>query len=123
MGKKIRIAVDFDGVIHRYSKGWHDGTIYDVPEDDCQEKMQELVDANCYIIIFSTRAYDRIIKGEEQPHQREEMHEYLQTHGIPYDEISEEPKPIAKVYLDDRAVRFKNWKDAVAEITRVLAEE
>ena len=31
---KNTIAVDFDGVIYTGSKGFYDGTIYDVPIDD-----------------------------------------------------------------------------------------
>ncbi len=39
---ELKIAVDFDGVIHRYSKGWHDGTIYDPPMDGCYDAMNQL---------------------------------------------------------------------------------
>ena len=37
------IAVDFDGVIHGYSKGWHDGTIYDPPVPGAIDALCELM--------------------------------------------------------------------------------
>ena len=37
------IAIDFDGVIHKYSKGWHDGTIYDKANEGAFEFIRELM--------------------------------------------------------------------------------
>ena len=36
------IAFDFDGVIHKYSKGWQDGSIYDEPVVGIKEVINEL---------------------------------------------------------------------------------
>ena len=43
MSKKT-ICVDFDGVIHAYSKGFHDGTIYDPPTPGTSLALQKLHD-------------------------------------------------------------------------------
>ena len=52
----MNIAVDFDGVIHRYSKGWHDGTIYDEPVEGAREALEGLVDKGHMIIVYSQGA-------------------------------------------------------------------
>lgn len=38
------IAVDFDGVIHKYSKGWQNGSIYDEPVEGAKEALLELLE-------------------------------------------------------------------------------
>jgi len=51
------IAIDFDGVIHKYSKGWHDGTCYDEPIDGAEEFLKKLMeDKDVSVFIFSTRS-------------------------------------------------------------------
>lgn len=48
------IAVDFDGVVHRYSKGWGDGTAYDPPMPGAIDALKKLMETyNVYI--FTTR--------------------------------------------------------------------
>jgi len=49
------VALDFDGVIHKYSKGWHDGTIYDDPIEGAFEYMKSLMEEGYCVFILSTR--------------------------------------------------------------------
>lgn len=40
--EKTQLGLDFDGVIHKNSKGFHDGTIYDEPLDGALEAVKYL---------------------------------------------------------------------------------
>ena len=104
------IAVDFDGVIHSYDKGWGDGSIYGKPLPECKRSLEKLRKLGAKIIIHSTRAVDRIVCGERSVGQYAEMADWLDHHEIPYDEVwTGQGKPFAHVYLDDRAMKFENW--------------
>lgn len=108
--KPFVASVDFDGVIHRYSKGWHDGTIYDPPMPGAKEGLQAFMDMGCRILIYSTRCYDRVVGGDEK-NQVAEMKKWLARYNIPYHKIHTDPgKPLAHVFIDDRAFHFQTWQ-------------
>ena len=111
---KRTIAVDFDGVIHAYSKGWHDGTAYDVPMESAAECLEKLL-RDYQVFIFSAR-------------EPEDIQNWMATHlpqfvtqVIPVDSeikfwdtdnvigITRLKLP-AIVYIDDRAQRFVSWE-------------
>ena len=50
-----QIGIDFDGVIHRNSKGFFDGTVYDVPVEGVYEALQS-ISKNYTIIVYSAKA-------------------------------------------------------------------
>jgi hypothetical protein len=103
------IAVDFDGVLHRYSKGWDNGAIYDWPTAGAREFMIELREAGCEIIIFSTRAMNReMAPGIPTTGQKTQVEQWLMYHGIPFDSVWDKPwKPPADVFIDDRAIEYR----------------
>ncbi|MBX3103016.1 MAG: capsular biosynthesis protein [Bacteroidetes bacterium] len=112
----MKIAIDFDGVIHGYSQGWHDGTIYDPPVPGTKEALTALKEQGHYLIIFSTRT-NKIFRKKDDPDQEPIMKAWLAQHEIPYDKIWTFGKPMADVYLDDRAVTFRgDWQAAVQAI-------
>lgn len=106
------IAVDFDGVIHKYSKGWQDGSIYDTPVEDSEKQLKRLVDKGYKVVIFTTRVNPEM--GDDIELERKKMEEWLTANGflidVHYHEITA-LKPKAIAYIDDRAIRFTNWED------------
>jgi hypothetical protein len=112
----MTIAIDFDGVIHSYSRGWQGGEIYDLPVEGTREALTELRAKGWKIYIFSTRT-NKIYHKNDRPPQEERMKIYLEEHGIPYDKIWSFGKPMADIYLDDRALNFRGkWVDSLQEI-------
>ena len=104
--EKPPIAVDFDGVIHSYSKGFNDGSIYDGLVPGVREAMAKLKE-KFYIYISSARS--------DSKEGKEAIEEYLRINKIPFDEVSL-TKPPAKIYIDDRAIRFKNWEQTLEDV-------
>ena len=97
--------VDFDGVIHRYSEGWKDGSIYDHPVDGALESIGRLRAAGFEVVIFTTRASTAI--GALQ------VYTWLEQHGLPdVDNILVTDSKLGAIaYIDDRGIRFTNWAD------------
>lgn len=56
----MTIAVDFDGVIHAYSKGWQDGTIYDPPLPGAILGLRELMEQDS-VFIFTAREPEQVM--------------------------------------------------------------
>lgn len=94
--EKKTIVFDFDGVIHRYSEGWKDGTIYDEPVNGIKEVIDKLMETY-NIIIVSTRSATR--KGKN------DILKWLKKYDINVTDVMAS-KPPAIIYVDDRAINF-----------------
>lgn len=132
------IAIDFDGVIHKYSKGWHDGTCYDEPMEGAEAFLRDIMkNPNYNVFIFSTRNPRQIQKWliEKMPLSFGPMAADC-LHGYPGWDVQIIPfwvkfwnkkdvlgitkrKLPAIAYIDDRAVRFDgDWKKIINEIIK-----
>ncbi len=111
------ISVDFDGVIHAYSRGWQNGECYDPPMGGAIYGLQALMEDHA-VFILSTRKPQQIsewftkhapeiktkIIDDRQPFWNEKG-----VIGITNQKLA------AMVYIDDRSYLFKDWATVIAD--------
>jgi len=110
-----QIAIDFDGVIHKNSKGFHDGTVYDEPIEGALEAIKEL-SQKYEIVIFTAKAKpDRpLVNGKTGS---ELIWDWLEKHNIQqYIKKVTSEKPRAIFYIDDKGIRFKSWSQTLTHL-------
>lgn len=115
-----RAMIDLDGTIHKYSKGYADGTIYDDPFEGAKKVIDWLKDKGFEIVIFTSRASkeNARIMGGSHENEIEKVENYLKYHNIHFDRVTAEKLP-ADFYVDDKAIVIKNgdW-DAVLKVIK-----
>lgn len=99
---KKTICIDFDGVLHSYTSPWKGAEVIpDPPVPGAFEFIQQCIDAGFAVAVFSTRNF--------QEDGRRAMKEWFKLHGFsdvlrlgfPLE------KPMAILYIDDRAFQFR----------------
>ena len=113
------VAIDFDGVIHNFDKGWHDGTCYGEPLPGSINAIKSL-SKKYNIIIFTAKAKKNrpLVNGKTGV---ELVKEWLEKYGL-IDFVSEitSEKPRAKIYIDDNGYRFECWEKTLNDIEEIL---
>ena len=112
--------IDLDKTIHKYSKGYGDGTIYDEPFKDARKAINWLKDQGYEIVIFSTRASPSNAEEMGGDYKKEigNIESWLKNHDIYFDRVTAD-KIAADFYIDDKAIPIHNgnW-DAVLKVVK-----
>ena len=121
----MTIAVDFDGVLHSYEKGWHDGTIYGGWRPGAVAALSLLMQ-NDAVFIHTARNPKQVARWIEQM----SGYGFECTTRLPrtwygrrkpfWGErgviLVTDRKLPAVAYLDDRAVRFHDWEQGLTAL-------
>lgn len=127
----VDICLDFDGVIHSYTSGWL-GTdvIPDPPVEGALAAINHYLDNDLSIAIFSSRsgqeggvqAMKEWLDGQDRAYSKAEgftEDEFLQNRLIDRVEFPTQ-KPAARVYVDDRGLRFDGEWFSVRELKEAM---
>lgn len=111
---KLTVCIDFDGVIHTYSKGWQDGSIYD---DVVPGFFEWVIEAQktFRLIVYSSRSGTQEGIEAMKAWMDEQWQKWVLANidtastSMPLLEYSS-VKPAAFVTIDDRGICFKgDW--------------
>jgi hypothetical protein len=105
------ICLDFDGVVNSYTSGWNDGKLDEPPVDGAIEWLEEITKKH-KVIIHSAR----LRTSNQQP----KVIAWLRDNGLSeraLGKLKYEAKPIADVYIDDRAIAFSGSFPSAKDIS------
>lgn len=98
LDKRKTIAIDFDGVIHKYSQGFKGlDNAYDEPMDGTFEALTKLKSLGYDLKIMSSRPAP-VIEVWLEKYGMSELISEVSNHKFP-----------ATVYIDDRGFKFESW--------------
>lgn len=124
----MTVAVDFDGVIHKYSRGWQHGVIYDEPVDGAIEAVREIMTVEPVFVFTARDDLDDVARWlSERGIPTITTGEWKRLHGGNHPTfwgsqdvvLVTNRKLPARVYLDDRAVKFDptaGWDQAMKDM-------
>lgn len=105
---KPTICVDFDGVLHSYELGWQDGRIYGTPIEGSEAAL-ELLARTYRVVVFTARD------------DLEAVNRWLVKYGLAgwiYHVTNRKSGAVA--YIDDRAIRFESWGQALRDFANAV---
>ena len=110
-----QLAIDFDGVIHKSSKGFHDGTIYDEPVEGTKKGL-EYLSKSYKLVVYTCKANpDRPLIGSKTG--TELIWEWMEKYDLSkYISDVVYSKPNAKYYIDDKAICFIDWNQILKTV-------
>lgn len=111
MHGKTTLAVDFDGVIHRYSQGWQDGRIYDPPVEGAMEGLLRLGQRH-RVVVHTSRTNIEEVRQWIHHQLAAYLEQPMESEALAFLEVTN-IKPKAIAYIDDRAIRFTHWPDVL----------
>lgn len=113
--KTKRIMIDLDGTIHKYSKGFSDGSMYDEPFEGCKEIINLFKKDGFKVLIFTARLSSSTHSDEELESQLKLIEQWLNKYEIEVDGITAEKLP-AEIYIDDKGFKFEGiWNKKMYE--------
>jgi hypothetical protein len=121
----MTIAIDFDGVIHTYDRGWADGTVYGDWKPDALAALLTLLERDA-VFIHTTRNPKQVARWIERTSGHNidcttrlprtwygRRKPFWNTRGLL---LVTDRKLAATVYIDDRAHRFEDWPTAMVAL-------
>jgi hypothetical protein len=117
------VAVDFDGVIHDYKRGWQDGSIYGEFMPGAVAGLSRLM-SEYAVFVHTTRNRHQVARWIED-RSGHGIECVTSVHLLPWKRTFWNQRGVllvtnrklpAVAYIDDRGIRFTSWDQALADL-------